>query len=166
MIRSKLITFLNFKKHLTDNNILLFDSQYRIAHFRYNNLNKNELRIGFISADFRNHAVSFCLSDFFKELGKRKDIKIYAYSNRQDEDDMTFKLKEYFYLWNNIASKNDYELINFIRKDNLHFLIDLSGFTKGSRVSIFNYRSAKFQLSWIGYLASLGLNNLDFLIHY
>ena len=127
-------------------------------------LNKNELRIGFISADFRNHAVSFCLSDFFKELGKRKDIKIFAYSNRQDEDDMTFKLKEYFYVWNNIASKNDYELINFIRKDNLHFLIDLSGFTKGSRVSIFNYRSAKFQLSWIGYLASLGLNNIDFLV--
>lgn len=30
------INFLTFKKYLTDNNILLFDSQYRIAHFRYN----------------------------------------------------------------------------------------------------------------------------------
>jgi hypothetical protein len=37
------INFLTFKKHLTDNNILLFDSQYRIAHFRYNNLNKNDI---------------------------------------------------------------------------------------------------------------------------
>lgn len=35
------ITFLNFKKYLMDNNILLFDSQYRIAHFRYNNLINN-----------------------------------------------------------------------------------------------------------------------------
>lgn len=137
-----------------------------LQDFKFNNkvLNKNELRIGFISADFRKHAVSFCLSDFFKELGKRKDIKIYAYSNCKDEDDMTIKLKEYFYAWNNIFGKNDYELINFIRKDNLHFLIDLSGFTTGSRVTIFNYRSAKFQLSWVGYLASLGLDSVDFLV--
>lgn len=35
------ITFLNFKKYLMDNNILLFDSQYRIAHFRYNHLINN-----------------------------------------------------------------------------------------------------------------------------
>ena len=35
------ITFITFKKYLTDNNILLFDSQYRIAHFRYNNLINN-----------------------------------------------------------------------------------------------------------------------------
>jgi len=142
-------------------------NKHNLQDFKFNideDVNKNELRIGFISADFRNHAVSFCLSDFFKELGKRKDIKIYAYSNRKDEDDMTIKLKEYFYAWNNIFGKNDYELINFIRKDNLHFLIDLSGFTKGSRVTIFNYRSAKFQLSWVGYLASLGLDNVDFLV--
>jgi predicted O-linked N-acetylglucosamine transferase (SPINDLY family) len=137
-----------------------------LQDFKFNNkvLNKNELRIGFLSADLRNHSVSFCLSDFFKELGNRKDIKIYAYNNNKTEDDMTFSLKKYFHAWSDIFNKNDHELINIIRKDNLHFLIDLSGFTKGSRVSIFNYRSAKIQLSWIGYLSSVGLDNIDFLV--
>jgi hypothetical protein len=35
---SSQIDFLTFKNFLNKNNILLFDSQLRIAHFRYNNL--------------------------------------------------------------------------------------------------------------------------------
>jgi hypothetical protein len=35
-----MINYIAFKKYLNDNNIFLFDSYYRIAHFRYNNLNK------------------------------------------------------------------------------------------------------------------------------
>ncbi len=35
------IDFLTFKKLLNNKNILLFDGQYRIAHFRFNNLLKN-----------------------------------------------------------------------------------------------------------------------------
>jgi hypothetical protein len=33
------IDFITFKNYLIDNNILLFDSQYRIAHYRYHKLN-------------------------------------------------------------------------------------------------------------------------------
>ena len=33
------IDFITFKNYLIDNNIMLFDSQYRIAHYRYNMLN-------------------------------------------------------------------------------------------------------------------------------
>ena len=37
------LNFITFKKYLTDNNILLFDSQYRIAHYRFNKLNQNNI---------------------------------------------------------------------------------------------------------------------------
>ena len=32
------IEFIEFKKILNENNILLFDSEYRIAHYRFNNM--------------------------------------------------------------------------------------------------------------------------------
>jgi hypothetical protein len=35
------IDFITFKQILNDKNILLFDGQYRIAHFRFNSLLKN-----------------------------------------------------------------------------------------------------------------------------
>lgn len=34
------IDFVTFKNYLNKNNIYLFDSQYRIIHYRINNLNK------------------------------------------------------------------------------------------------------------------------------
>jgi hypothetical protein len=37
------IDFITFKNYLIDNNILLFDSQYRIAHYRYDKLNKKNI---------------------------------------------------------------------------------------------------------------------------
>ena len=41
------LDFVNFKKYLSKNNINLFDSQYRIAYYRYNNLGKMlKLQIG------------------------------------------------------------------------------------------------------------------------
>lgn len=46
------IDFLTFKNILNKNNILLFDSQLRIAHFRYNNLIKNLPQIG--GSGFKN----------------------------------------------------------------------------------------------------------------
>jgi hypothetical protein len=40
------IDFLDFKNILNKNNILLFDTQLRIAHFRYNQYIKNTPQIG------------------------------------------------------------------------------------------------------------------------
>lgn len=37
---TEIIDFVKFKKHLNNNNIYLFDSQYRIIHYRLNNINK------------------------------------------------------------------------------------------------------------------------------
>ena len=40
------IDFMAFKNFLNKNNVLLFDTQLRIAHFRYNNYIKNQSQIG------------------------------------------------------------------------------------------------------------------------
>lgn len=36
--KRKLVNFVTFKKYLIKHNILLFDADYRIAHFRFNNM--------------------------------------------------------------------------------------------------------------------------------
>ena len=38
MGRRKIVTFTTFKKYLIKHNVLLFDADYRIAHFRFNNI--------------------------------------------------------------------------------------------------------------------------------
>ena len=43
-------------------------------------------------------------------------------------------------------------------------MIDLCGYSQTNRLSIFNYRSAQYQITWAGYLASSGMNQMDFII--
>ena len=38
MEKRKIVTFTTFKKYLIKHNVLLFDADYRIAHFRFNNM--------------------------------------------------------------------------------------------------------------------------------
>jgi len=135
-----------------------------IDDFKILNKNNNKIKIGFISGDFRRHAVSYQLLSFFKEISNRDNIQIFAYSNNEYEDEATIELKKYFFSWLNIKEKNDTDLIKSIRKDNLDFLIDLCGYSQTNRLSIFNYRSAQYQITWAGYLASSGMNQMDFII--
>jgi predicted O-linked N-acetylglucosamine transferase (SPINDLY family) len=135
-----------------------------IKDFIFNKNKNKKLKVGFLSGDFKEHALMSCLSSFFEELNKRDDIETYAYSNTLVHDKITSELKSSFFQWKDVSKISDIHLINLIRKDNLDFLIDLSGFTDGSRLPIFNYRSAKYQLSWLGYLSSTAMDNMDYIL--
>tara|TARA_B110000438_G_scaffold264473_1_gene277177 strand:- start:2085 stop:4058 length:1974 start_codon:yes stop_codon:yes gene_type:complete len=125
--------------------------------------NEKILKIGFISGDFRYHPVTFFLLDTLKNL-KKKNIKIFAYSNNVFEDSTTKLIKKYFDNWISVINKSDKDLINLIRKDNIDILFDLAGFTAQSRLAIFKNRCAPTQISWCGWLASSGVEEMDYII--
>jgi protein O-GlcNAc transferase len=133
--------------------------------FIISNVKKDQkIKIGFISGDFRKHALSYQLLYFFEELSKKNDVEVHAYYNNDYEDELTREVKKFFNSWSDISQKSDLNLINYIRKDNLDFLVDLSGYTEKSRISIFNYRSARYQITWAGYLSSTGMEKMDFIL--
>ena len=121
------------------------------------------LKVGFISGDFRNHSVVFFLLDTFKYL-RKKEIKLFAYSNNLNGDNFTKLIKQYFDNWISVIHKTDKDLINLIRKDNLDILFDLSGHTASNRLVIFKSRCAPVQATWCGWLASTGIKEIDYII--
>ena len=127
------------------------------------NSNEKILKVGFVSADFRDHSVVFFLLDTFKYLRKKK-IKLFAYSNNSHEDDFTKLIKQYVDNWVSIVYKTDKDLINLIRKDNLDILFDLSGHTANNRLAVFKNRCAPVQAAWCGWLASTGVKEIDYII--
>ncbi|WP_190275838.1 O-linked N-acetylglucosamine transferase, SPINDLY family protein [Thiorhodovibrio frisius] len=60
-----------------------------------------------------------------------------------------------------ITRLDDIALAQCIQTDQIDVLIDLSGHTAGSRLSVFAHRPAPVQLSWLGYFATTGLTSLD-----
>ena len=125
---------------------------------------KNPIKIGFVSADFREHAVSYQIFDVLRIFSKNKDFEIYVYNNDDNPDSITNSYKSFLSNWRDVKNFDDEKLINLIRHDNIKILVDLSGFTTGHRMSIFYNKAAPIQVTWCGYLASTGLKQIDYII--
>ena len=123
----------------------------------------NRIRIGFVSGDYGYHPVSYYLLNIINHIDKKK-FKLIAYSNSNRMDEFTLKLKKKFSSWRKINNLNDIEVINIIRKDSINILFDLSGHTAKNRLSIFVSKAAPVQVTWLGYNASTGLKEIDYII--
>ena len=123
-----------------------------------------KLNIGFISGNFNNHSVGHFLLDVVREL-REKNINTFAYNNNNfNNDEQTDKFKKYFNKWNTIFDKDDLEILNLIRDDKIHVLIDLAGHTEFSKLSIFLNKPAPIQATWLGYNGSTGIPEIDYCI--
>jgi predicted O-linked N-acetylglucosamine transferase (SPINDLY family) len=130
----------------------------------YNTNSDKKIKIGFVTADFRKHAVGFQVFDVIKNLAKNNDFELYAYYNENTEDILTENFKLLFKSWVNIFSMDNLQIIKKIKQDNIKILVDLSGYTAGNRIEVFFNKPAQIQVSWAGYLASTGLKEIDYII--
>ena len=118
------------------------------------------LRIGFVSGDFREHPIAFFLLPLLRGL-KALGLAAFAYSNHSREDGMTAEIRGLCNRFNVIDGLSDDQVVRRIRNDRIDVLVDLSGFTANNRLPVFVRRPAPLQVSWIGYLASTGLDCFD-----
>ena len=125
-------------------------------------LNERLIKVGFVSADFRRHAVANQILDVLKYLSKNLNLELYIYHNSDLEDHFTEKFKRYIKNWKNIFNIDDCNTLKLIRSDKIDILIDLSGHTEGNRLEVFFNCAAPIQISWLGYLCSTGLKEIDY----
>ena len=125
--------------------------------------NPEKINVGFVSPDFRAHPVGYAISNVIKYL-KSYNFNLFAYYSFSFEDNLTSKFKKDFNYFYNIADHNDEQVINKIRADGIHILIDLAGYTVNNRLSIFLYNPAPIQISWLGYLPTTGLKEIKYKI--
>lgn len=124
----------------------------------------DKVKIAFISGDFRDHPITYQLKNFFYELKLSNEFEIFGYNNNKNNDVTTNIIRSSFDHWHEVYNYKDLDLINLIRSDGIHVLIDLSGHSAKNRLSALSYRVAPVQISWAGYLSSTGLKNFDYFI--
>ena len=121
------------------------------------------LRIGFVSGDFRMHPVGYFLENILAHVDSAK-ITCVAYSNTVIEDVLSTRLKTIFSEWNKVAAVPDKELAQQIHSDGIDILVDLAGHTGNNRLSVFAWRPAPVQVSWLGYWASTGVAEVNYIL--
>ena len=151
-----------YRSKIIKENLNLYLSANR--NYQLQNTNINKLKVGFISADFNSHAVATQIIDVLAEIKKLDQIELFAYYNNSKFDNDTKEFTNIIKNWRNIFFLSDENVIKTIVSDNLNILIDLSGYTTGCRLPVFIAKPAPIQISWCGYLQSLGLSEIDYII--
>ena len=121
------------------------------------------LNVGFVSGDLRNHPVAAFIESFIGCFDDRK-ISLTAFSTTSHVDKVRERLKGYFKGWHCIETLTDKDAAALIYQSKVDILIDLSGHTAGNRLSLFAWKPAPIQISWIGYFASTGLEEMDYML--
>jgi protein O-GlcNAc transferase len=121
------------------------------------------LRIGFVSGDFRKHAVSYFFEPLLAHLD-RGPLEIFGYSNAYIEDAVTVRLKDNFDHWRNIRSLDDNAAADLIEADGIDILVDLAGHSADNRLLVFACKPAPVQVTWLGFSATTGLQAIDYRI--
>lgn len=121
------------------------------------------LRIGYVSADFRDHAVAQFMVPLL-EHHDRNRFRVYCYSNVQRPDQVTERIRALSDDWREIVHATDTAAAALVASDGIDILVDLSGHSGGHRLLVFARRPAPVQVTYLGYPNTTGLAEMDFRI--
>lgn len=128
-----------------------------------NSLSKTrKLRVGYVSADMRLHSASFVFGSVLDYYDKSK-FEVYAYNNYVGKSDSRLEhFKKCVTVWRDVYGISDDDLAGIIRRDEIDILVDLSGFSAGSRLLTFARKPAPIQVTAWGYATSTGMKSMDY----
>ncbi len=122
------------------------------------------LRLGYLSADFRDHALARLMARVF-ELHDRSRFEVIGYSyGPHDGSEMRRRLEQAFDEFKDISALANRAAADRIRSDGIDILVDLQGHARDNRLAILAARPAPVQATYLGYPGTLGAAFVDYLI--
>jgi protein O-GlcNAc transferase len=122
---------------------------------------ERRLRIGYVSADFRQHALSYFIEPAF-ELHDRTAFEVFCYHSGRVVDDVTRRLMRHVEHWHEIGDLDDTQAAELIRSESIDILLDLSGHLRGNRLQVFARRPAPVQMTYLAYPNTTGMAAMDY----
>ena len=122
------------------------------------------LRVGYLSADFRQHATGVLAAGLF-ENHDRKRFSVIGYSTGADDGSaMRARLMAGFDRFVDARGWPARRLAAQIAADGVDILVDLNGHTYGAPTDAVALRPAPIQVNYLGYPGTMGAPFIDYLI--
>jgi predicted O-linked N-acetylglucosamine transferase (SPINDLY family) len=123
-----------------------------------------KLKIAYVSADFRRHAVAFCMAELV-ELHDRSQFEVIGVSlGPDDHSDLRMRLVAAFDQFIDVRTKSDEEVARLLNELQVDIAVDLMGHTTDARSNIFAFRPAPIQVSYLGFPGTMGADFIDYII--
>ncbi|MGO9993409.1 MAG: tetratricopeptide repeat protein [Steroidobacteraceae bacterium] len=124
----------------------------------------SRLRIGYLSSDFRDHAVAYLMAGVF-ELHDRSGFETYAFSiGADDGGDMRRRLRDGCDHFVDAAQMQDATLYARMAELGIDIAVDLNGHTSGARTQLMALRPAAVTVNYLGFPGTMGSEFIDYII--
>jgi predicted O-linked N-acetylglucosamine transferase (SPINDLY family) len=122
------------------------------------------IRLGYLSADFRQHPVGVSIAGLIDQHDRRH-FEVIGYScGPNDGSALRTRLAGAFDRFVDIGEMGHRQAAELIHRDGIDILIDLTGHTAFSRPVIVAYRPAPIQVNYLGYPGTMGGDFIDYII--
>ena len=129
-----------------------------------NSIDAGRLKIGYMSADFKNHATTYLIEEFIR-YHDRDRFTVYGFDfSPKDVGAEHHKIRDAFDELIDLSELSDEAAATTIARMSVDILIDLKGYTRSSRPGILSYRPAPIQINYLGYPGTMGNSSIDYII--
>ncbi len=133
------------------------------CNFSYEMNSAGKLNIGYVSPDFRMHAVGILINEMFR-FHDRDKFEVFAYSLVGVDDEVSANIKTIVDSFVDISKVSPETAARRINDDKIDILIDLAGYTTYSCPSIFALQPAPVQALYLGYPSTTGADYIQYLL--
>lgn len=124
---------------------------------------ERSLRIGYVSPDFREHAVARFTAPILRYYDRSR-YAVYLYDAHPLDDATSRSFRSMADGYRVIAGLTTDQAVERVAQDEIDILVDLAGHSAYHRLDVFAAKPAPIQVTYLGYPDTTGLRTIDYRI--
>jgi len=123
-----------------------------------------KVRVAYVSPDFREHPVGHALCGVLEQHDHSR-FELFGISlGVDDKSSLRKRYRQAFDHFIDARELRSAELAQWVRSMEIDVMVDLAGYTSGSRADMFAMRPAPIQVSYLGFPGTLGAPYMDYIL--
>jgi protein O-GlcNAc transferase len=124
----------------------------------------DRIKIAYLSADFREHAVARLIAELF-ERHDRSHFEVIGVSfGPDDRSELRTRIIKAVDQFHDVRRVPDYDVAQMLSRMQTDIVVDLMGYTKYCRPEILSYRPAPIAAAYLGYPGTMAAGFIDYII--
>jgi predicted O-linked N-acetylglucosamine transferase (SPINDLY family) len=123
------------------------------------------IRVGYVTNDVFRHATAYLIGDLLESHDRaRFNVFLYSYGHDDGSEIRKRIIAAAGAGYVEASKMSDVQLAGRVRADDIDILIDLKGYTLGTRIGVFALHPARVQVNYLGYPGTLGAPCYEYII--
>ncbi len=123
------------------------------------------IRVGYVTNDIFRHATAYLIAEMLERHDcARFEVFLYSFGHEDHSAIRRRIIDATAPRFIEAAKMSDLELAERVRADDIDILVDLKGYTLGTRIGVFAYHPARVQVNYLGFPGTMGAPCYEYIV--